>query len=149
MSQTPSLRARALRYLARREHTRAELENKLAGQAGDESDLASVLDELTRGGFLSDQRALENLISARRGKRGAARIVHDLRSKGVGEELIAAALPALKAGETEAARDVWQRKFGALPQNASERARQMRFLQSRGFDFETIRVVLRGAEADR
>lgn len=145
MNQGPSLRARALRYLSRREHTRAELENKLAGHAENESDLATVLDELTRGGFLSDQRALENMINTRRGKRGAARIVHDLRSKGVGEDLIALALPALKAGETDAARNVWQRKFGALPHDAGERARQTRFLHGRGFDFETIRIVLREA----
>lgn len=138
-----------MRYLARREHTRAELENKLSGQTEDESELAAVLDDLARSGFLSDQRALENVINAHRGKRGAARIVHNLRSKGVGEELITAALPGLKAGETDAARNVWQRKFGALPHNASERARQMRFLQNRGFDFETIRIVLRDAEAKR
>ncbi|HEU0282876.1 MAG TPA: RecX family transcriptional regulator, partial [Gallionella sp.] len=54
-----------------------------------------------------------------------------------------AALPALKESELEAARSVWQRKFGTLPQDDKEKARQMRFLQSRGFGFEVIFQVLR------
>ncbi len=57
--------------------------------------------------------------------------------------MISAALPELKETELEAARDVWQRKFGALPQDDKEKAKQVRFLQSRGFALDVIFKVLR------
>jgi regulatory protein len=87
------------------------------------------------------------LVHAKRSRFGTQRITHELRQKGIAEELISAALPALKESELEAARSVWQRKFGALPQDVREKARQMRFLQSRGFSLDTIFRVLR-SEAD-
>ena len=150
-----SLRARALQYLARREYSRAELRGKLLphvqtgedfGQPFDSSgpvDLDALLDDLTARGWLSDARAATQLLHAKRSRFGTQRIAHDLRQKGISEELVSAALPALKESELEAARSVWQRKFGTLPQDAGEKARQMRFLQSRGFGFEVIFQVLR------
>ena len=150
-----SLRARALQYLARREYSRAELRGKLLlhvktgedfGQSFDSSgpaDLDALLDDLTARGWLSDARAATQLLHAKRSRFGTQRIAHDLRQKGISEELVSAALPALKESELEAARSVWQRKFGTLPQDAGEKARQMRFLQSRGFGFEVIFQVLR------
>jgi len=59
--------------------------------------------------------------------------------------LIGAALPALKESELDAAREVWQRKFGIQPREDKEKARQMRFLQSRGFSIEVILKVLKSA----
>lgn len=150
-----SLRARALQYLARREYSRAELRGKLLphvqtgedfGQSFDSSgpvDLDALLDDLTARGWLSDARAATQLLHAKRSRFGTQRIAHDLRQKGISEELVSAALPALKESELEAARSVWQRKFGTLPQDDKEKARQMRFLQSRGFGFEVIFQVLR------
>jgi len=155
-----SLRARALQYLVRREYSRAELRGKLLphvktgedfGQSFDSSgpvDLDALLDDLTARGWLSDARAATQLLHAKRSRFGTQRIAHDLRQKGIPEELIEAALPALKESELEAARSVWQRKFGTLPQDAKEKARQMRFLQSRGFGFEVIFQVLRLAETE-
>jgi regulatory protein len=155
-----SLRARALQYLARREYSRAELRGKLLPhvqsdeefkQANDPSvqaNLDALLDDLTARGWLSDERAASQLVHAKRSRFGTQRITHELRQKGIAEELISAALPELKARELEAARDVWQRKFGALPQDAREKARQMRFLQSRGFGFEVIFQVLRLTTAE-
>jgi regulatory protein len=150
-----SLRTRALQYLARREYSRAELRSKLLphvqaeedfGQSFDSSgpvDLDALLDDLTARGWLSDARAATQLLHAKRSRFGTQRITHELRQKGIAEELIEAALPALKESELEAARSVWQRKFGTLPQDAKEKARQMRFLQSRGFGFDVIFQVLR------
>ena len=60
------------------------------------------------------------------------------------EEVIAAALPRLKESDLDAARMVWRRKFGAAPGTAAERARQVRFMQGRGFDLDTIFKVIKG-----
>ncbi len=149
-----SLRARALQYLARREYSRAELHAKLQPYAQTDDDfeqsdssgpvdLDALLDDLTARGWLSDARAATQLLHAKRSRFGTQRIIHELRQKGIAEELIEAALPALKESELEAAREVWQRKFGTLPQDAKEKARQMRFMQSRGFGFDVIFKVLR------
>jgi len=150
-----SLRARALQYLARREYSRAELRSKLLTHVQADADfeqsppvnLDALLDDLTARGWLSDARAATQLVHAKRSRFGTQRITHELRQRGIAEELISAALPALKESELEAAREVWQRKFGAAPQDAKEKARQMRFLQSRGFGFDVIFQVLR-SESD-
>lgn len=146
-----SLRTRALQYLARREYSRAELRGKLLPHAQTAEDfeqaapvdLDALLDDLTARGWLSDARAATQLLHAKRSRYGIQRITHELRQKGIAEDLISAALPALKESELEAAREVWQRKFGTLPQDDKEKARQMRFMQSRGFGFDVIFAVLR------
>jgi len=149
-----SLRARALQYLARREYSRAELRSKLLSYALANEDssqpenLDVLLDDLAARGWLSDERAAMQLVRAKRSRFGAQRIAYDLRQKGISEELVSAALPALKESELEAARSVWQRKFGALPQDAREKARQARFLQSRGFAPEVIFKVLRSPDVE-
>lgn len=138
-----SLRARALRYLARREHSRAELHAKLLPHVQEGEDLDAVLDDLEKRGWLSDARTAVQLVHAKRSRFGTQRITHELRQKGIAEELISAALPTLKESELEAARVVWQRKFGTLPQDAKEKVTQMRFMQSRGFAQDVIFKVLR------
>jgi regulatory protein len=146
-----SLRSRALQYLARREYSRAELRAKLLPHVQTEEDLEQsqpvdldeLLDDLTTRGWLSDARATTQLVHAKRSRFGTQRITHELRQRGIAEELIEAELPALKETELEAAREVWQRKFGVAPQDAKEKARQMRFLQSRGFSMEVILKVLK------
>ncbi|MBI3222414.1 MAG: recombination regulator RecX [Nitrosomonadales bacterium] len=153
-----SLRTRALQYLARREYSRAELRGKLLQhvQADEDSepssdsggDLDALLDDLTARGWLSDARAATQLLHAKRSRFGSQRITHELRQKGIPEELISAALPALKESELETAREVWRKRFGTLPQDASEKAKQMRFLQSRGFSMEVIFRVLKTAEVE-
>ncbi|OIR19921.1 regulatory protein RecX [mine drainage metagenome] len=145
-----SLRVRAMRYLARREHSRAELHGKLLPYVQDGDDLGAVLDELEKKNWLSDVRAATLLVDSKRGRFGTQRIAHELRQKGIAENLIADAIPQLKETELEAAREVWQRKFGVLPQDAREKARQIRFLQSRGFSVDVTLKVLKqasGAEA--
>ena len=132
-----------MRYLARREYCRAELRAKLLTYATPDDNIDAVLDELVKRGWLSDDRAATQLLHAKRSRFGTQRIAHELRQKGIAEELIGAALPELKESELEAARGVWQRKFGTLPQDAKEKARQMRFLQSRGFALDVAFKVLR------
>jgi regulatory protein len=141
----PSLRERALRYLARREHSRAELARKLAPHANDSTEIDGVLDDLESRGWLSERRVVEQVVHARRRRFGARRIERELLDKGISEDSVAAALPQLKEGELEAARAVWLRKFGGRqPGRPAERARQMRFLQGRGFDLDVILKVIRG-----
>jgi regulatory protein len=138
-----SLRVRAMRYLARREHSRAELHSKLLPHVQEGEDLDAVLDELEKRNWLSDARATTQWVDAKRGRFGTQRIAHELRQKGIAENLIADAIPQLKETELDAAREVWQKKFGVLPQDAKEKARQARFLQSRGFSMDVIFKVLR------
>lgn len=150
-----SLRARALQCLARREYSRAELRAKLLphAQVDEDSerseaiDLDALLDDLTVRGWLSDARATSQLVHAKRGRFGTQRITHELRQRGISDELIDAALPALKESELDSARQVWQRRFGVVPQDAKEKAKQMRFLQSRGFSIDVILKVLKLSSA--
>jgi len=167
-----TLRTRALQYLARREYSRAELAAKLLPhlqkkyvhtddggfeQLAEEieppdidslhSELDVLLDDLTARGWLSDERAATQLLHARRRRFGTQRITHELRQKGISDDLIALALPELKDSELESARGVWQSKFGALPQDAKEKAKQMRFMQSRGFSLDVVFKVWRNFES--
>jgi len=139
----PSLRARALQALARRELSRAELHAKLLPHIVETDDVLALLDDLQKRGWLSDARALEQAVRIRSTRFGTQRIAHELRQKGISDELINAAIPQLKEGELEAARAVWQRKFTAPPQDQKEKAKQVRFLQSRGFSMDVIFKVMR------
>ncbi|MDD2722284.1 MAG: regulatory protein RecX [Gallionella sp.] len=112
------------------------------------AELDALLDDLSSRGWLSDQRAAAQLLHARRARFGVQRITHELRQKGISDELIAQALPELRGSELATAREVWQRKFGVLPQDVKEKARQMRFLQSRGFGLDIILKVLRHDASD-
>jgi regulatory protein len=137
-----------MRFLARREHSRAELRVKLLPHVQDGEDVDAVLDELEKRNWLSDARAAELIVSTRRGRFGAQRIAHEMRQKGLSEDLVGQALPALKESELEAAREVWQKKFGVFPQDQKEKARQARFLQSRGFGMDVVMKVLRHDDLD-
>lgn len=148
MAQKPSLKTRALGYLARREHSRLELERKLAPHAKTSEELSSVLDALEQRGFLSAMRMVEHVIHVRKRKFGSLRIMHELREKGIAENLIAEALPNIRETEQDNAREVWRKKFGATPANAKELGRQTRFLMGRGFTAEVIHQVLRNSVED-
>lgn len=136
-----------MQYLARREHSRAELQAKLQHFLKDGDDLEAVLDDLEKHNWLSDARAANLLVDSKRGRFGSQRIAHELRQKGIAETLIDQAMPQLKETELDAAREVWQKKFGVLPQDQKEKARQVRFLQSRGFSLEVILKVLKLSSA--
>jgi len=148
LKKQPTLRERALRLLARREHSRAELGRKLAAHVGPEDDLDALLEDLQRGKLLSDERYAESRSHALSRKFGAARIVQELRAKGLDKGLAEGAVAAARTTEVERARVVWLRKFRTAPATREERARQMRFLQSRGFSFDAIRAVVRSADED-
>lgn len=142
-----SLRGRALRLLASREHSRLELKRKLASHAESGETLEALLDELENARLLANDRYAEQRVTVRGGRYGNARLAGELRSQGVDDATIANAL-AQAGDETERALAVWRKKFGSLPQDAQERAKQARFLAGRGFGSPTIRRVLQGTWDD-
>jgi regulatory protein len=148
LKKQATLRERALRLLARREHSRAELARKLRPHVVAEDDLDALLDDLTRRKQLSEERYAESRANTLSRKFGAARIAQELRSKGLDKELAGRAVEAARSTEVERARAVWLRKFRTAPLTREERAKQMRFLQSRGFSFDAIRAVIRGADEE-
>jgi regulatory protein len=163
-----SLRERALRILVRREYSRLELRRRLLEHAASEKELDALLDALEQKKQLSDQRYAESRARVLGRKYSSARIGQELRRQGVGDEDMARAMQDARAADLQRARTIWQRKFGArasfgltedadadaannlaannpAADNAAERARQIRFLQSRGFSFDIIRQVIAGS----
>lgn len=144
-SFTLSLKGRALRLLSGREYSRAELVKKLTPFETTPGELAKALDELQAKDFINEQRVVDSVLHRRSAKLGAARIKQELQSKGLDAGAVLDAVDLLKSTEVERAREVWRKKFGNAPENASERGKQMRFLMSRGFGSEAIRKVIAGA----
>jgi regulatory protein len=141
-----SLRERAVTYLAQREHSRAELARRLAPHADAPDEIPALLDELARRKLLSDERYAEARANSLARRFGATRIAWELRAKGVDGAAIAQATRAVRATELARAREAWAKRFDRPPHDAAERARQYRFLQGRGFSFETIRRVVSGVD---
>lgn len=134
--------------LAGREHSRAELEKKLAAHEESPGELQRALDELQAKGFINEQRVVDSVLHRRAARLGTARLKQELQAKGIGPEAVADAVQALRGTELERAREVWRRKFGAPAADAAGRAKQMRFLAGRGFAGETISRVLGGEDTD-
>lgn len=141
-----SLKARALKYLSAREHSRLELARKLARHAQEGDDVDALLDALQAANLLSEQRFSESLVRRRAERFGNSRILSELQSHGIDAEAVASVRAALSDDEPARAKAVWARKFGEIPADATERARQMRFLQQRGFSTRAIRAALRGSD---
>jgi regulatory protein len=139
-----SLKGRALRLLSQREHSRNELERKLAKHAEDPQEIDRVLDDLQAKGFIDHQRVADSVVHRRSLKLGAMRIRQELQAKGLDAEIVSRAVANLRASELDRAREIWRRKFDAPPADANERAKQARFLAARGFDGDVIRRVLGG-----
>jgi len=137
-----NLETRALRYLAKREYSRRELENKLSVHIQSPHTLSNLLDQLEQQGYLSTKRFAEQTCRARRPRFGSLYIVRELKEKGVDEENIDALLPELKATDLETAQQIWHKKFGTPPCTLKERSKQTRFLLGRGFSSDIIRQVL-------
>lgn len=138
-----SLKGRALGYLSRREHSRAELARKLAPYVGEDESVEPVLDALEKEGWLSDARFAESLVHRRASRVGVARIVSELKRHAVGDGLVEEVHAQLRETELTRAQAVWRKKFGALPQTPAERAKQARFLAARGFSSATIVKLLK------
>ena len=139
------LKARALRYLARREHSRAELARKLLPFAESPQLLDGLLGELEGRKLLSNHRFAEIRAHVLSRKYGAARIRHDLRSKGVPDEIVDT---VSGAGELDRAREILRRKYKTPATTREERAKRARFLQGRGFSHDVIYQLIRTFDAE-
>ena len=139
------LKARALRYLARREHSRDELARKLAPHAASPEILEGLLLELEIKKQLSNERFAEVRAHWMSRKYGAAKIRQDLKAKGVAEDIVAR---VSGEGELERALMILKRKYREPATTREERARRARFLQGRGFSYDTIRRAISGTEAE-
>ena len=133
------LKIRALRYLARREHSRAELARKLAPHAESPQAIETVLDDLANRKQLSDERYAEVRSHWLSRKYGAAKIRQDLKAHGVAEAVVER---VSAEGDLEKAKAILARKYRAVATTRDEKAKRARFLQSRGFSYEIIRKVL-------
>ena len=138
------LRARALRLLARREHTRQEIERKLTPHAGSSEEVKDLLSGLKQKNQLSEERFAEERARQLARKYGAARIRQDLKAKGVSEELIARF--SSSENEMQKAKEILERKYRTPAATREEKAKRMRFLQSRGFSSEVIFTLLSARE---
>jgi len=145
-----SLKARALRLLAQREHSRSELVAKLGRHVQGGDDLGALLDALQAKGFIDEARVAESVLHRRAPLLGTQRVLQELRRKGLGDDLVQRAAAQLTGSELERARAVWTRRFGSAPaaDTPQERARQMRFLASPGFAADVVRRVVRGGRSD-
>ena len=141
-----SLKGRALRLLSQREHSRKELEQKLKPHEETPGELAEALDFLAAKDFINEKRVVESVVNRRASKLGAARVRQELVAKGLPADDIAEAVEAMRSTELGRAMQVWRKRFGAPPSDASERAKQVRFLVSRGFAPEVVRRVVAGAD---
>lgn len=139
----PSLRERALRHLARRDHSRAELARKLAAH-GDVHEIEAVIERMGELGLQSDTRYAEAFVRGKAGRFGASRLRSELTRRGIDRDLINEAITAeCVESESERARAVLRGRFTEPPTDAREWARQARFLQTRGFAPDLIRKLLK------
>ena len=139
---------RAVRLLARREHSRAELKVRLSRYNPDNQVVEGVLDRLAEKHWQSDSRFAEQFVSGRASGHGQRWLKQALAGRGVAGEAAQQALNEAAGDELARARTLWQRRFGQLPSSAEERVKQTRFLAGRGFSFDTIRRVLNSIDED-
>jgi len=136
-------RAAAMDLLARREHSLAELREKLAAREFPPEEIDAALAGLAREGLADEGRFLEAFIASRiRKGQGPIRIRAELQDRGIAAPAASEALSGAHDWRALAC-DVRQRRFGAAaPRDFRERARQARFLEYRGFTAEQVRAAL-------
>ena len=143
-----SLQARAVGFLARREYPRSELRDKLLATGATADEVDPVLDELAAQGYLSDERFAHALVRQKHGAYSKRSIAQTLKAKGVAGEVVTEALAGADANDADTLVALWRRRFGRAPADDRERARQVRFLQSRGFGLSAILKLLRDPPVD-
>lgn len=136
-----SLFSRAIDYLSRREYSRTELWRKLEPHSESVEALEAVLARLVEAGYQSDERFAEQYTHAKGQRHGGLRLSYDLRQKGVAESLIKQVIA--NHDDKAVARQLWQKKFKAAPTTQQEKAKQIRYLASRGIPPNLIFSLLK------
>ena len=144
-----AVRRAAMDLLARREHGRVELARKLLRSGAEPEVVDAALDRLAEQGLLNEDRYLDSYVASKaRSGYGPARIREQLAQRGLSREAISQALDEAEVDWPAQLQQVWQRKFGRLPQDAREHAQQGRFLAYRGYPLNLINRLLKGAAFD-
>ena len=142
------LKKRALYYLGKRDYSRVELGRKILTYSEsleiNKADLELVLDELEEKDWLSDDRFSEQFVLSRKRKFGARKIAYELKLRGVNECIISRVLRGIKDDEFLLAKKIWEKKFNQIPITIDEKAKQIRFMQSRGIEVAIIHQILSG-----
>ena len=138
----------ALKLLARRDYSRSEFISRLMSAEFGKDDVEAAADWCHEQGFLNETRFAESASRRLGAKFGAKRVAHTLRQKGVAEEQVSAAMSTLNESEQDRARALWTRKFAKVAESADEKSKQIRYLQSRGFSFAIIKLVITGLPAE-
>ena len=142
------LKNRALYYLAKREYGFVELINKIKSFATDELNLNldscyQIVEELKTKGLQSDYRFCESFVNSKKRKFGLQKISYELKQKEIDDFLIEEFVDALRDEEYESARLVWKKKYTSLPSDLNEKNKQIKFMQNRGFSFDTIKKIIK------
>jgi len=143
-----SLRAQAIRLLARREYARSELRQKLIAKGAATQEVEVLLDELVARGYLSDARCAQETVARKSGTLARRSIEATLRAKGIARADIDRALAEAAIDDDAALRALWQRRFGHPPSDERDLARQVRFLHARGFAVTAILRLLRACASE-
>jgi regulatory protein len=146
---TVSLKARAIKYLSSREHSRLELARKLSAYAQEDDDIEALLNWLEQANLLSSERFSESLVNRRAARFGNRRILSELQSHGLDADQFDTLRADLVAGESTRAAEVLRKKYGAPPDGAEERARYSRFLLQRGFSGKAIAEAIKMLHLDQ
>lgn len=149
MSKSSDIRRRALNLLARREHSAAELLQKLRAKGFMDGEIHPLLKTLEHEGLLNNARFVENYVHYRRTKGyGPIRIRHELIERGIAEDLIEHHINIADNAWLTDVRQVWEKRFkNQLPHDFKTRAQQMRFLQHRGFTQKQIESIYSDKES--
>lgn len=136
------LRSYAFAVLTRKEYSKAELIEKLALYAQDRDEVMELVEELAEQRYQSDQRVAETVLASQKRKgKGPARIQLALKNKKIDQDLIADEMQEIDW--TEQAYQLKLKKYGAeVTKDPKLKAKQIRFLQYRGFDLDTIFKVI-------
>lgn len=150
------INTRAITYLSRREYSRAELKAKLingfdahyTSTDHHEALIEQILNELERSNWQSDERYAAQISKVKGERFGVARLKHEFKQKGLDDSLVQQELATLKATEFERAQEIWRKKFGTAPDDLKEKARQVRFMASRGFGYEIVSKIIKNIDED-
>lgn len=142
-----AVRAKALELLARREHSRLELCQKLIQRGFSADRIESALDQLAEEGLLDEARFAELYACGRADKGyGPLRIGRELRERGVSQDLVDTVLTGLENDWLPKLRELHRKRFKSLvPTDMAERMRQTRVLRQHGFTLEQIKHFLQGS----
>ncbi len=144
MSAT-NLKSKALYFLSRREYAYQELFTKLKKYSESESEIRQVLDNLRESGYLSEQRFIQSFINSRSKKHGLLKIKYQLSQKTTDSDLVTQIINDTEFDEVALARELFRKKFGVVAADRTELAKQIRFLQNRGFSYFIIKQVINGS----